>query len=70
MNDPRYMPENNCRIETGKRKPRELSVELRAAAVKFRSDYKKPQALRVVKVRNTSVDEELFVDCGMKYRLE
>lgn len=64
INDSRYVPEDENRIQTLRLKPKQLSVQVRAAAEKCTDDYRKQETLEVVTLKNIRAGEELFVDYG------
>lgn len=68
--DQRYLLRDENSMETWRLRPRQASVEFKAAFLKSRLDFRKQQALRVVTLRNTRVNKELFVQYSMKYWLE
>lgn len=51
-------------MQIRKPRPRQVSYEFMCTAAKFKGKYGKQQELQEVKLRNTTVGEELPVDYG------
>lgn len=66
ISDSRYLLTDEDSGNIRKKMPEKSNVELKAAAVMSRGDYRKQQELQVVMLRNIGVNEELFQDYGMK----
>lgn len=57
-------------MDTQKNDVERENAEFRAAALRYRRDYRKPQALQVVTFRVIKVRRKLFVDYGVKYSID
>lgn len=64
--DRRYLPGEKETMDTRRLGPRMANVELGAAAVTYSADYKRLQALQVIRLRNIKVVEELIPVHAMK----
>lgn len=66
ISDKRKLPGEKKNGESRRSSPRNANVELRDAVRRFIPHYGMQEILQVVTLRNIKIDEELFVDSGMK----